>query len=322
MSIGIRNRNSIGYCKLITGCIGGAALAVAYRMGAIGPAFTAIGAIGCLWAIAPSRNTSKERSVEIVDPPADYAIGFHYVVKREGNIIGDIIGSHHLDEINHKRLNPTIEEAVKQASVVAFEASPAWVNWAEEQKKVLEMNGYVEDYLAFHRKNFDVSKIIGSSALKKMPSLENYLDTETGTETLIMQKANVPTVISLETTEEKARAKIYLEQEDTIWRDHESKGLISKGNHFLPLLRAYQRGDEALFKKQQKWINKISPAYAKLFLENRNIPMTARAVPLLQNATPEERALIAVGCAHLFGKKGMISLLKESLGTEYSIEKA
>jgi hypothetical protein len=63
MSIGIRSQNSMGYCKLVAGCVGGVGLAVAYLMGAIGPALTAIGAIGCLWAIGSSRNLSGERDL-------------------------------------------------------------------------------------------------------------------------------------------------------------------------------------------------------------------------------------------------------------------
>ncbi len=63
MSIGIRIQNTMEYCKLAAGCVGGAGLAVAYQMGAIGLALTAIGGIGCLWAIASSRNTSGERDL-------------------------------------------------------------------------------------------------------------------------------------------------------------------------------------------------------------------------------------------------------------------
>ncbi len=63
MSIGIRIQNTMGYCKFVAGCVGGAGLAVAYQMEAIGLALTAIGGIGCLWAIASSRNTSGERDL-------------------------------------------------------------------------------------------------------------------------------------------------------------------------------------------------------------------------------------------------------------------
>jgi hypothetical protein len=61
MSTGI-SQNTMGYCKLVAGCVGGVGLAVAYQTGAIGPALTAIGAIGCLLAISSSRNASHSSS--------------------------------------------------------------------------------------------------------------------------------------------------------------------------------------------------------------------------------------------------------------------
>ncbi len=217
MSIWIRNQDSMGYCKLVTGFVGGAGLAVAYQIGAIGPALTAIGAIGCLWAIASSRNTSGERDLinnrtvsnnceqiaaqapsltaippalektddsfthslpeapgeGIVDPSAiDYAIGFHYVVKREGNIIADIIGTCHGDEVKNTRLNPTIEQAVKRANKVALEA-PFCINERAALSKVATMwDNYNKEYLDFHQKNFDENKIIIYPELKEMSRKE------------------------------------------------------------------------------------------------------------------------------------------------------
>ncbi len=64
MSIGIRNQNAMGYCKMMAGYVGGVGLAVAYQMGAIGTALTAIGAIGCLWAIAEGREDTSEIAVQ------------------------------------------------------------------------------------------------------------------------------------------------------------------------------------------------------------------------------------------------------------------
>jgi hypothetical protein len=52
-------RDEMRYFKLGMGCGGGVGLAVAYKMGAIGPALTAIGAVGCLWAIGTSTLSSR-----------------------------------------------------------------------------------------------------------------------------------------------------------------------------------------------------------------------------------------------------------------------
>jgi hypothetical protein len=50
------NQISMGYCKMMAGYLGGIGAAVAYQMGAIGLALTAIGAVGCLWSMASGYN--------------------------------------------------------------------------------------------------------------------------------------------------------------------------------------------------------------------------------------------------------------------------
>src|SRR6185436_19584677 len=166
-----------------------------------------------------------------------------------------------------------------------------------------------------------------SSEERKKTSLKS------GTESLIRKICGetMTEMMNLETPEEHAEAHNYVDLAKETARQQIAQGLLAAEDLALERndsMTAVQQGDEPSFRRCIKWRKLQDPSRHYHLTKKRNFIHEARAMPLIKKATTDNRALIVTGSAHLFGKNGVVNLLKhdlgllnKDLGTEYSIER-
>lgn len=260
-----------------------------------------------------------------VDAGRTYAQGFHYIVKRRGETVADIVGTNHTGEEALYRLNPTIESASIKAKKIAFEniftqERNDKINLSLITTKYIVQNYYTD----FNEKNYKENMAYKyPSSIQENEIIEQ--NNAYGTERLILKARgeNPNTVIPLETPEEHAEALNCLEMhevflEDQCYRNKVSEEEVKTVN--TDSYDAFRKGDEALGKQVTKWRKYHDPAFHHYITKKRNHTFASRAVPLIEESNLENCVLIAVGYTHLLGKHGVPSLLRQKLGEEYSID--
>jgi|GEM_PF-6641489 uncharacterized protein YbaP (TraB family) len=267
-----------------------------------------------------------------INTEKNYAQGFHYIVKKkregeeEGEVVADIIGTSHTGPKKLYKLNPTIESAAIKAKKIAFE-----IVMTEERKKELFdilptlQQATRNSYTNFYNENYIEEKTYKyQSSDIKNKKVANY--NKNGTETLILKARgqNIDAVIPLETMKESAENLHYLAMSEMFLEEKREDEKISKKEIKacdIDSDNCHRNGDEALGKQAAKWRKRHDPARHHYLVKQRNYTLAKCSAPLIREANPENRVLIAIGCGHLFGKHGVQALLKKELGEDYSIEK-
>jgi uncharacterized protein YbaP (TraB family) len=251
-----------------------------------------------------------------INSEKNYAQGFHYVVRRKEETIADIVGTCHAGEEAFCRLNPTIESVAIKASKVSFEHA----FFTQEQKDRIVLSKIVTRYnVKCYYTDFNTQHYEENKAYKYPSSIPEKeiieLHREYSTERLILKVRgeDYDTVISLETPEEYAETLNCFEMQEE-FSDEEEINAVNGDTY-----DAYRKGDEVLGKQVMKWTKYHDPAYHHYIRKKRNHTFALRAMPLIENSTPENRVLIAVGYTHLLGKHSFLNLLKQQLGNDYSI---
>jgi uncharacterized protein YbaP (TraB family) len=273
-----------------------------------------------------------------VDAGRTYAQGFHYIVKRRGETVADIVGTNHTGEEALYRLNPTIESASIKAKKIAFENIFTQERTDKIELSLITTKYIVQDYYTdFNDKNYKENIACKyPSSIQENEIIEH--NNAYGTESLILKARgeNSNTVIPLETPEEHAEALNCLEMQEIFLEDQyysnkvsdeEVKAVNTDSYEEVKAVNtdsydAFRKGDETLGKQVMKWRKYHDPASHHYITKKRNHTFASRAVPLIEESNLENRVLIAVGYTHLLGKHGVPSLLRQKLGEEYSIEKS
>ncbi len=261
-------------------------------------------------------------------PEKDYSEGFHYVVKRRGETVADLVGTAHADVEGICRLNPTVEEAAKKADRVAFESMVTKrdldrLETHRQRSKSTTQKSYQE------YKNTHVSdpNFIYDPALSIATEEIKPVDKNRGTENLILKLRGEHTkyaIISLETIEEHAEIGNYPDLIDETLYQRISEGIISEEQWIRAeniALDAYRNGDERRVQISANLLKNLDPSGYYHMYTKRNRLHASRAKPLLEKATADKRVLIAIGAEHLFGEDGVIKLLEQDLGDDYRIER-
>lgn len=263
-----------------------------------------------------------------------YAEGFHYIVKRNEELVADIVGCKHED---HKKfngqLNPTILEAAKKAKKIALEHNPQdpYHNtpspFSPEERLAMQNEAHknYDDFMQLHadmKRFYRYQSIVQEREPKR--SLWDKEQYAAGTEWVILYRtmwANPsPEMLSLETRREWEMTMFYL---DHCFLNQYVKGYQIEDDYItiqLDTNTAFHRGEEAPLQQIRRWKKIHDPGHHHYVVKTRNAVFASRALPLIQEATSESRVMIGVGTAHLFGKNGVLNLLRKDLGEEYTIE--
>jgi uncharacterized protein YbaP (TraB family) len=256
-----------------------------------------------------------------------YSEGFHFVVKRNRQTVADLVGSAHTDELGIDRLNPTVEEAAKKAKLVAFEA------YYDEQDNIRakthqnnSKSKTRQSYFDFHNKTADAPKSLKYHSHPSTSTKAKDVSPNNGTEALILKicETTKSLCVSIETPEEKGEGCNYIELGNEFLRQKLDSGRLTLDDINLGYnegIAAYRAGDEASFTRYRKWIKLLDPSRYHHLTKMRNFTQANSAKTFIRSATPDNRALIVVGADHLFGKHGVVNLLKNDLGAGYTIER-
>jgi len=251
------------------------------------------------------------------------------VVKRKGETVADIVGTMHADVEGICRLNPTAAAAAKKAQRVAFECMITKRDLdrleTHRQRSKSTIQKSYQEYNNTHvsAKNFiddPTDPAFSISEIKPM-------DKNKGTENLILKLRGEHTKyasISLETIEEHAEIGNYPDLINETLYQKISEGIISEEQWIRAenvALNAYRNGDERRVQTSGNLLKNLDPSGYHHMYTKRNHLHATRAKPLIEKAATDKRVLIAIGAEHLFGEDGVIKLLEQDLGDEYTIER-
>lgn len=276
-------------------------------------------------------------------PRADvpYGRGLLWQVDKPGYATSYVFGTFHVRDFKVRNAPPAVTQALLQADQAAFEISEDDAKRAKEEKlyaravllpraqtleTLLDAASYdrlvdiADDVLEdgpklgeTHINRFKpwfVMEVLGSGT--DGPRVANVL-ARTLDDTLeeIAREAD-KTVIGLETPEEHIAVFNDMTMDDQLGLMMDWLATYNKGESYWTSRRLYLEGDTAMFYALwQQELGRLDPGlaarYAERLMDGRNHIMVERMLPLMRKAS----TFVAVGCLHLPGEQGILTLLAQ-----------
>lgn len=233
-----------------------------------------------------------------------------------------IMGTQHMLCDTHGIITPTMENALAQSKKLVCELDMDNTMMQVRMLKLMinkdssisQLMGsdyprfvqLCKDSLGLDPSGFDKFKPMMSMSmfsLKTMPC-----ESKTGTEQLLMSRAKKKEIVGLETVDDQVGVFDSIPDREELEMLWEIASSPSKGKSEMSKLEAlYRSGNtEGMYKLVVE-----SPdfkGFTNLLLDNRN----RRWIPILAKMMAKESVFIAVGCGHLGGEVGVLSLLKQA----------